>query len=350
MPEQGVIIQNPLDFTVQIRVAGTDRVAGTGIAVSMDGKIVTCAHVAEQALGAHLRQANGKEVGVYFPLARGGEAKERQAKIAGCFPQHDDDVVLLQLVGGPAPLGREQIPELGRAENSFLHPFVSYGFCPLGYHPATYASGKILGCLHCPEDGPLQAGPVQLESSQIDQGMSGSAVLDTEQNLVVGIVSETYYPDDTPKHRDTAWAVNARVLSLEPLNLPLRDAPLPKRPAPRPKTDVEAARRAVAPDLGMVLRGAPPPLTEWVGRDDLLKSITRDWADPNLSVTGLIGFGGEGKSSLARRWVDNLLANVSPPPTLGEGPGVGAARPDGVFWWGFYDRPSVDEFFEAAAI
>jgi tetratricopeptide (TPR) repeat protein len=84
-----------------------------------------------------------------------------------------------------------------------------------------------------------------------------------------------------------------------------------------------------------------------VGRDDLLASISRDWASPDRSVTGLIGFGGEGKSSLARRWVDNLLANVSPPPTLGEGPGVGA-RPDGVFWWGFYDRPSVDEFFEAA--
>jgi tetratricopeptide (TPR) repeat protein len=176
--------------------------------------------------------------------------------------------------------------------------------------------------------------------------------LDIERNLVVGIVSETWFPDRSTKDRDTAWAVNARVLSLEPLGLELQDEPYPKRAAPQPKTDIEAARAAVAPDLGIEWNNAPAPLEEWVGREELLQAISRDWADPKRRVTGLIGFGGEGKSSLARQWVDNLL---SPPPISGEGPGpalsavegVGAA-PDGVFWWGFYTRPSVDEFFEAA--
>jgi len=48
------------------------------------------------------RQAEDAEVGVYFPQARGGERKEHRAKIAACFPQHDDDVVLLQLTDGPS--------------------------------------------------------------------------------------------------------------------------------------------------------------------------------------------------------------------------------------------------------
>jgi tetratricopeptide (TPR) repeat protein len=142
----------------------------------------------------------------------------------------------------------------------------------------------------------------------------------------------------------------------------------------------------VAPGLGVVWNNAPPPLEEWVGRADLLAAIDRDWADPQRRVTGLIGFGGEGKSSLARRWVEDLLAAPGGAPasagpqsgggdadcgphravmgggdadcgprraTEGQGDADGGVRqavvrPDGVFWWGFYTRPSVDEFFEAA--
>jgi hypothetical protein len=49
---------------------------------------------------------------------------------------------------------------------------------------------------------------------------------------------------------------------------------------------------------------------------------------------GLIGFGGEGRSSPARRWVDEL-DNLENYPTE-------------VFSWGFYDNQNVDEFFESA--
>ena len=60
--------------------------------------------------------------------------------------------------------------------------------------------------------------------------MSGSAVLDMTRNLVVGIVSETWFPDLSTKDRDTAWAVDGRVLSLEPLELLLQDISLPSNP------------------------------------------------------------------------------------------------------------------------
>ncbi|TEU13837.1 MAG: serine protease, partial [Anaerolineales bacterium] len=324
-----VRLQNLRDFTVQIRRPSDETIVGTGIAVTMDGQVVTCAHVVEAALGAHPRQADGAEVGVYFPQARGGEEKARRATVACCFPQHDDDVVLLQLVGEPSPLAPEQIPVLGTAEASDGHGFRSYGYRRLEKYIAGHAHGVILGCVECPEGFSLQADPVQLESKQINQGMSGAAVLDMERNLVVGIVSEFWLPPDRSlQDRDTAWAVNARVLSLEPLGLELQDEPYPKRAAPQPKTDVEAARAAVAPDLGLAWNNAPAPLEEWVGREELLQAITRDWADPDRRVTGLIGFGGEGKSSLARQSVENILKGDSPPPKSGEGPGVGD-QPDG---------------------
>ncbi len=340
-----VRLQNLRDFTVQIRRTSDDAIVGTGIAVSMDGQVVTCAHVARGA-GVEPRASDGAEIGVYFPQARGDEVKARRAKVAACFPQHDDDVVLLQLTGGPSPLAPEQIPTLGKAEDSCFHPFRSYGFRQLDAYVAGHAHGTILDCVPPPAGRNVLTEPVQLESPQINRGMSGSAVLDVERNLVVGIVSETWFPDVSTKDRDTAWAVNARVLSLAPLNLHLQDEPLPLRPASQPKTDMAQARAAVAPTQRIAWNNAPTTLAEWVGRDDLLQSITRDWADPNRHVTGLIGFGGEGKSSLARQWVDSLLSPL-PSYSTGEGPGVGV-KPDGVFWWGFYERPSVDEFFESA--
>jgi len=239
--QPNVRLQNLRDFTVQIRRTADDAIVGTGIAVTMDGQVVTCAHVA-RAAGVEPRDANGDEIGVYFPQARGGEEKTRRATVACCFPQHDDDVVLLQLTEGAAPLAPEQIAVLGRAEASWFHPFRSYGYRRLENYIAGHAHGMILGCVPPPLGRNVQAEPVQLESQQINQGMSGAGVLDIERNLIVGIVSETWFPDLSTKDRDTAWAVNARVLTFDPLNLPVQDEPLPLSKAPEPKTDIEEAR------------------------------------------------------------------------------------------------------------
>ena len=125
---ENVRLQNLRDFTVQIRDAN-DQIVGTGIAVSTDGKIVTCAHVVEAALGGtHPRNANGAEVGVYFPQARGGEEKKRKAVVEKFFPDNDDDVVLLQLTSGASPLAPEQIAVLGMADQSEGNPFRTYGY------------------------------------------------------------------------------------------------------------------------------------------------------------------------------------------------------------------------------
>jgi trypsin-like peptidase len=349
--------QNLRDFTVQIRPCDSEAIVGTGVVVSPDGKVVTCAHVVKSA-GVEPRALNGKELGVYFPQALGGEKKDHRAKVIAYFPDFDDDVVLLQLTDGVAPLGPERIPILGPAEESQGNDFRSYGYRRLEDYIAGWADGKILGRVDPPPKRKVQGEPVQLESNQINRGMSGSAVLDIERNLVVGIISETWFPDKSGKDSDTAWAVDSYVLSLAPLGLTVQDTPLPLKAAPEPKADeqtkqqvVEVAQETVAQrsiQEKYSWNNAPAVLNEWTGRDDLLKQITDDWNNPQKHVTGLIGFGGEGKSSLARKWVDTLLTSDSLPifsEKKGEGPGMGV---DGIFWWGFYENRSVDEFLEAA--
>jgi hypothetical protein len=148
MPDNNVRLQNLRDFTVQIH-NDADQIVGTGIAVSMDGKIVTCAHVV-QAAGIEPRNPNGAEIGVYFPQVRGGEEKNRKAIVAKYFPNYDDDVVLLQLTGSSSPLAPEQIAVLGAADKSDRHEFRSYGYRPLPPYVGGWADGIIMGCVDCP--------------------------------------------------------------------------------------------------------------------------------------------------------------------------------------------------------
>ncbi len=330
-----VRLQNLRNFTVQIRRLSDEKIVGTGIAVTSDGKIATCAHVVKAAIKVHPRDAGDAEIGVYFPQLREGEEKLRIAKVAACFPEHDDDVALLQLTDGHSPLAPEQFPILGAAEPSVDNRFLSYGYSRTGKYPATRIDGTIMGTIDPPIDKIMHTLPVQLSSRHVSPGSSGSAVLDKVRNLVIGLISERYKTESSIKD-DLGYAVDADTLKLPPFNLLIQVKSEPPRSAPTPKTNIAEAQTAVASDLVPEFHNAPPSLDEWVGRVNLLKNINGDWAEPGRKVTGLIGFGGEGKSCLARRWLDNLLSDESQP------------QPDGVFWWGFYESPNVDEFFEAA--
>jgi hypothetical protein len=75
---EGVRTQNLRDFTVQIRRVDNDAIVGTGIAVSTDGKIVTCAHVV-RAAGVEPRNANGAFEKVFVPLIANFTTKDTKS-------------------------------------------------------------------------------------------------------------------------------------------------------------------------------------------------------------------------------------------------------------------------------
>jgi tetratricopeptide (TPR) repeat protein len=334
-----VINQWLRDFTVRI-LAPDNTIVGTGIVVSTDGNIVTCAHVVRNALGVetHPRYCLNQEVTVYFPQARRPEDKSRRAYIAACFPQHDDDVVVLAMFDGWSPLGPEQVAMIGSADASDGNQFRTYGYRRLDRYTAGYAWGEIGGAIEAPDGETWLAEPLQIRSPEIDKGMSGAAVLDMAKNLVVGIVSQTWYPLANGKDRDTAFAVNALVLSLEPLGLPLYKGqlPYPRRTGTMPRlTEAEYQDIVAAPiPAAFDLTRAPEVLLEWVGRDKLLEQLAADYINQTIRVIGVIGFGGEGKTSLVRKVLDNIMSGTEPP--------------EAVFWWSFYEHRSSDEFFEAA--
>lgn len=146
-------------------------------------------------------------------------------------------------------------------------------------------------------------------------------MLDTERNLVVGIVCETWMSDASMKDTDTAWAVNARVMGLAPLGLPLRQETLPLGGIPAPAMD--------SPSKGASgWTGVPPPPREWVGREDLLKQLDADWNDPGCRIAVVVGIGGVGKSGVARQWFERV-------------------NPVSVFWWNFTNG-GVDQYFVTA--
>ena len=79
-----------------------------------------------------------------------------------------------------------------------------------------------------------------------------------------------------------------------------------------------------------------PPAPHFVGRDAELAALHASWHDGFRGVLALVGLGGAGKTALAARFVDALLAPGAPP------------RPDGLFVWSFYQRPDAGMFLQEA--
>jgi tetratricopeptide (TPR) repeat protein len=217
--KENVILQNLRDFTVQIRDPKTKKIIGTGIIVSIEGKIVTSAHIIETALGVHPRDAKDMWVEVYFPQATSRDEKLRRAIVASALQQHDDDIVLLQVKDNAASLGLKKIAIIGSAEYSEGHTFRTYGFGTVGVYPALLGEGLIQGKVEPSENRKLLAAPIQLISTQIKPGMSGAAILDVERNLVVGIISEAWMPKLPKESNNIIFGVDTGILSFDPFNL-----------------------------------------------------------------------------------------------------------------------------------
>ena len=328
------ILQDIRSFVAQIRDM-RDTIVGTGFVVQRDPVlIVTCKHVVEEACGVCEKDA---ELQVYFTQIKHGETEDKTftAKVSRLLDRYDDDIAVLQLTADKFLPTEVETAVLGTTQGED-HEFRSYGYRVIDKYQGNRAIGMILGHVDKPPQWVLHSEPVQLQSQHLDRGMSGAPVLDRMTNLVVGIVSETWDSDRRHVDRDTGYGVDCAVLSLDALGLPLHDKPtLDLTQSPPPSEQAQANAKQVATQLPRTYPLAPeyrpPDLPEWVGRTELLDQLTRDMHDDSIHVSTLIGFGGEGKTSLAYRWLTEYALN---------------STPDAVFWWSFYESRSVDEMIE----
>ncbi|GAA4918593.1 trypsin-like peptidase [Stackebrandtia albiflava] len=326
----GVILQDPKSYSVKLQVSETGPTLGTGILVSADGLIVTCVHVLRNGESGSPRI--GDTVTVCFPARAGRAAVFAVAELVWLPEGHDDDIACIR-TAEPVPSFARPVEALGYTFESLRNRFISYGYRRMEKYHAGVADGVILGEVEAPDGTTLLTEPIQLRSTQINAGMSGAGVLDVERNLVVGIVSEAFFTDSYGKDRDTAWAVNAKVLSLSSLPLELRNEPLPLGHAETPSFDQGLIAQASAAP-GHFLEEAPGLLPESIEREPYFQYLNDAYDDDRCKVVGLIGFGGEGKTTIVRHWLDDVLRR--------------AAQPDGVFWWDFGAHPDADQFFDAA--
>lgn len=289
----------PVDLTAGIvRILKPDgTTSGTGFILTDDGLIATCAHVITNA---------GAEPGKTIRLSFHHTGKEVAATVDsnGWRDPWAEDIAILRL-DGPLPEGVRPLP-LGRTQNCNGHSFVSFGFPEIGSQDEAHIRGTIYGLL---KNGRV----LQVSSGQVAPGVSGAPVLDTNVQLVVGIISE--FPiwtdrygrkiagDSYGRHTETNYAIPTEVL-LE-VWPPLKDY-----------LQTVSPRLAHHPLRANFFRLEPLP-PNYVPRLELLAEIKQKLLSGS-GVLALHGMGGIGKSVLARALCDD--------------PDIRATFADGILW------------------
>ena len=120
-------------------------------------------------------------------------------------------------------------------------------------------------------------------------------------------------------HRLTLHPDTAKVVKL-PDDAELQDQPAPAPHHPGP-TDL--------------LQDYPEPQDKWVGRINELAELNTAWLAPDTRLYTVVGFGGEGKTALARRFTESLRRAPDE-----------QSRPL-VIWWSFYFNKAADDFFSS---
>ena len=328
--QRQVRLQPVTTFTVRILSHDCKRTVGTGFAVAPRGLIVTARHVAQKAVASGVDRTAAV---VNLRFANLTPPETRVARWLLPTQAYDDDVAVLELTDGPSPLAANRLAQIGAARDVEGHEFRSYGYRERGKYPAGRARGVIMGDIEKPDGRRLLASPIELDSAQLDKGMSGAAVLDVTLNRVVGIVSEVWRPPSGLKDAGASFAVDAVVLTEFADEISLTDGPVPLTEGPNTSSYQPLARKLMVERPGFDLRHAPPSSRTFVGREAILAEIAESMADPGIRSVGVVGFGGEGKSALLRQAVEQARER---------------GLVESALWWTFDASRGVEQFFDAA--
>jgi hypothetical protein len=188
-------LQDLSECTVAIENPDNGKVLGTGVIVTDDGLIVTCYHVLENII------SNTKTVSIHFPTV---VKTKMQADIVQESYNQSLDIAFLKLqTNRPDRMIAANIGEMV----SPTHPFSGFGFKKAQEFDGLHVNGEIQGIAHkILRDGTISPPLIQLQSHQIAPGMSGSAILDTKSNKVIGIVSERYRTQDDA-YKDLSFGI-----------------------------------------------------------------------------------------------------------------------------------------------
>lgn len=175
-------LQDLRKCTVAIQRSSDGKVVSTGIIVTTNGIILTCYHV----VGDIKNKILDEMVDIYFSSMP--EVKRNAQPIEQyCDPKLDIAFLKLQ---------EQKLPEQAAIANLSEtiedgHTFKSFGFRRYQSFDGLNSYGRIDGKVRKRlKDNSLSPGIIQLYSDGIDHGMSGAAVLDTQINRVIGVVSE----------------------------------------------------------------------------------------------------------------------------------------------------------------
>ncbi len=181
--------------TCVVRVESlNDYIGGTGFVVTHD-LAVTCAHVVE-ALGV----GPGDRVRLRFHV--GGT---QVVEVLADGWHREEDVAFLRLTKA---LPEGVVPTvLGSSQQVERHDFTAFGYPEVrgetGAYEGIWAEGKILGQV---TDSSGQT-RLHIRTQENKSGMSGAPLWDVSTSRVIGMMKETYVPDDTGKLRDTGFGI-----------------------------------------------------------------------------------------------------------------------------------------------
>jgi nucleoside phosphorylase len=169
--------------------------------------------------------------------------------------------------------------------------------------------------------------------------MEGSGIADGTWEFGQSYMLIRGISDYCDSHKSDTWQGYAAVVAAAYARALIESFPAKGDPAKaqavtdaRKKRDEARVKKGGARRL-LYLANITPPEPNFVGRNEYLNTITEWYKNPDVHIGALISWGGEGKSSIARKRYDSL--------------GETSIKPDGIFWWGFYRNNNLDRFLNS---